>query len=180
MSKRPFQWLGLASSSQINTKPPGNQRTSNSNIAHHILEFQSISKIILLSHANNQYRQHSARSKPGACGSAATMGDRSQDTEAGLRAGKTTAGTTRSQASNTRAANIVSPPGSKTPPSMPIKRTILYPDNIGGPRAQDGSEPVDANALAKALKDFDEGGVGRERTPGASPCRKRQRVYGDR
>ncbi|KAJ5797617.1 uncharacterized protein N7503_006913 [Penicillium pulvis] len=108
------------------------------------------------------------------------MGDRSQDTDAGLRAGKTTTGNTRSQASNARAANIVSPPGSKTPPSMPVKRTILYPDNIGGPRAQDGSEPVDANALAKALKDFDEGGIGRERTPGASPCRKRQRVYGDR
>lgn len=108
------------------------------------------------------------------------MGDRSQDTDAGLRAGKTTTSNTRSQASNARAANIVSPPGSKTPPSMPVKRTILYPDNIGGPRAQDGSEPVDANALAKALKDFDEGGIGRERTPGASPCRKRQRVYGDR
>ena len=106
------------------------------------------------------------------------MGDRPQDTEAGVKSGRSTTGNvnTRSQA-----ANIVSPPGSKTPPSMPTKRTILYPDNMGNrPRAVEGAEPVDAGALSKALMDYEEAGRQRERTPGTSPCRKRQRVYGDR
>ena len=103
------------------------------------------------------------------------MGDRSQDKEAGVSRVKATTESSRSQI-----PNIVSPPGSKTPPSMPTKRTIMYPDNLGNrPRAAEGSEPVDATALAKALKDYDEAGR-RERTPGTSPCRKRQRVYGDR
>ena len=43
-----------------------------------------------------------------------------------------------------------------------------------------GSEPVDAPALSKALKDYEEAGRVREVTPGASPSRKRQRIYGDR
>ena len=83
---------------------------------------------------------------------------------------------TRSQA-----ASFVSPPGSKTPPSMPAKKTIVYSDNLGSnPRAQEGSEAVDHGALAKALKNFEGTGHRREHTPGTSPCRKRQRVYGDR
>lgn len=78
-------------------------------------------------------------------------------------------------------SNIVSPPGSKTPPSMPSKRTILFPANQPNQqRPLEGSEPVDAGALSRALKDYDEAGRRRERTPGTSPCRKRQRVYGDR
>ena len=43
-----------------------------------------------------------------------------------------------------------------------------------------GSEPVDPTALSKALKDMEDVGRVRDRTPGASPSRKRQRVYGDR
>ena len=43
-----------------------------------------------------------------------------------------------------------------------------------------GSEAVDANALSQALKEFEDAGRARERTPGGSPSRKRQRVYGDR
>ena len=43
-----------------------------------------------------------------------------------------------------------------------------------------GSEPIDPAALSKALKDMEDAGKVRERTPGASPSRKRQRVYGDR
>ena len=43
-----------------------------------------------------------------------------------------------------------------------------------------GSEPVDPIALSKVLKDMEDGGRVRERTPGASPSRKRQRIYGDR
>lgn len=93
-----------------------------------------------------------------------------------MSSGRTNGVNTRSQA-----AAIASPPGSKTPPSMPAKRTIMYPDNLGNrPRAQEGSEPVDATALTMALKGYDEAGRRRERTPGTSPCRKRQRVYGDR
>jgi cell division cycle 20-like protein 1 (cofactor of APC complex) len=64
---------------------------------------------------------------------------------------------------------------------MPAKKTVFYSDNLGNrPRAAEGSEPVDASALAKALKDYGEAGTRRERTPGTSPHRKRQRVYGDR
>ena len=43
-----------------------------------------------------------------------------------------------------------------------------------------GSEPVDPAALSKALKGMEDAARGRERTPNASPSRKRQRVYGDR
>lgn len=105
------------------------------------------------------------------------MGDRSQDAEPGVEKA-----TSNSKNRQINAASIVSPPGSKTPPSMPAKKTIFYADNLGNRPAQEGSgsEPVDASALAKALKDYDEAGRRRERTPGASPCRKRQRVYGDR
>lgn len=39
---------------------------------------------------------------------------------------------------------------------------------------------MDPDALTKALKDMEDAGRQRERTPGMSPCRKRQRVYGDR
>ncbi|KAJ5718231.1 hypothetical protein N7488_003877 [Penicillium malachiteum] len=101
------------------------------------------------------------------------MGDRPQD--AGVSR-ETTTKKTKSQA-----ANIASPPGSKTPPSAPAKKTIFYQDNLGSlPRALEGSEPVNAAALTKALKDYEDAGRHRDRTPGASPCRKRQRVYGDR
>ena len=43
-----------------------------------------------------------------------------------------------------------------------------------------GSEPIDPTALSKALKDFEDAHRTRDRTPGASPSRKRQRIYGDR
>ena len=39
---------------------------------------------------------------------------------------------------------------------------------------------VDADALARALKDVKDVGRPRQRTPGTSPSRKRQRIYGDR
>lgn len=43
-----------------------------------------------------------------------------------------------------------------------------------------GSEPIDASALTQALKDFEGARRTRDRTPTASPSRKRQRIYGDR
>ncbi|KAJ6157445.1 hypothetical protein N7470_005037 [Penicillium chermesinum] len=103
------------------------------------------------------------------------MGDRSQDAEPGVEVPASP-----SKIRRTRAANIVSPPGSKTPPSMPAKKTIYYPDNSRHRPAQEGSEPVDAHALAKALNDYEESGRRRERTPITSPVRKRPRLYGDR
>jgi cell division cycle 20-like protein 1 (cofactor of APC complex) len=40
---------------------------------------------------------------------------------------------------------------------------------------------VDPNALSKALmREFEETGRTRDVTPGGSPSRKRQRIYGDR
>lgn len=83
--------------------------------------------------------------------------------------------------SGARGLNIASPPGSKTPPSMPSKRTLFFPDTSRN-RQQSlaASEAIDADALTKALKEYEEAGRRRERTPGTSPSRKRQRVYGDR
>lgn len=79
------------------------------------------------------------------------------------------------------APNIASPPGSKTPPSVPTKKTLLFPDSLGTrQQTRMDSEPIDPDALAKALKEYEDAGRRRERTPGTSPSRKRQRVYGDR
>lgn len=76
---------------------------------------------------------------------------------------------------------LVSPPGSQTPPTRPTKNTLPFPETSGNhSHLSSLSEAVDAAALANALRDYDEAGRRRERTPGASPSRKRQRVYGDR
>jgi cell division cycle 20-like protein 1 (cofactor of APC complex) len=66
---------------------------------------------------------------------------------------------------------LISPPESKTPPTATHKRNQTLNRN---------SEPVDASALSKALKDFEQAGKVRERTPIASPSRKRPRIQGDR
>lgn len=66
---------------------------------------------------------------------------------------------------------LISPPESKTPPTASHKRNQTLSRN---------SEPVDASALSKALKDFEQAGKTRERTPIASPSRKRPRIQGDR
>jgi cell division cycle 20-like protein 1, cofactor of APC complex len=72
---------------------------------------------------------------------------------------------------------LLSPPETKTPPTETHKRNqaeLAY-------TAQDrNSEPVDASALSRALEQFERAGRQRERTPTASPSRKRQRIYGDR
>nr|KMM69595.1 hypothetical protein CPAG_05910 [Coccidioides posadasii RMSCC 3488] len=82
---------------------------------------------------------------------------------------------------STMPGNLVSPPGSNTPPTGRTKSNALH--SASEPvrfRSRHGSEPINAGALAKALQDFENVGRQRERTPGSSPCRKRQRVYGDR
>lgn len=79
------------------------------------------------------------------------------------------------------AKRMVSPPGTRTPPSRPIKNTLSFPETTGNrSHFRNASDAVDPVALASALKDYDEAGRRRERTPGTSPSRKRQRVYGDR
>lgn len=69
---------------------------------------------------------------------------------------------------------LASPPDSRTPPTLSGRRGKVNVTDRAG------SEPINANALSKALRDFEDSGSARERTPAASPSRKRQRVYGDR
>ena len=77
---------------------------------------------------------------------------------------------------NANAPTLVSP-DTKTPPAATKRDHNIFSTN-GAERA--GSEPVDPTALSKVLKDMEDSGRVRERTPGASPSRKRQRIYGDR
>lgn len=86
-----------------------------------------------------------------------------------------------SDLAKTMSNRLASPPESQTPPSRPTKKTLLFPNTSGNAsHVPSMSDAVDPNVLANALKDYDEAGRRRERTPGASPSRKRQRVYGDR
>ena len=78
---------------------------------------------------------------------------------------------------NSHTPTLVSPDINTSPAATKRNPTNGHITN-GVERA--GSEPVDPNALSKALKDMEDAGRARERTPGASPSRKRQRVYGDR
>lgn len=107
------------------------------------------------------------------------MGDNIQESDSAARtAGRSDA---KSVEGNVNASSIVSPPGSKTPPSMPSKKTLLFSDpSSNRQKTRNGPDPIDADALTLALKEYEEAGRRRERTPGTSPSRKRQRVYGDR
>lgn len=108
------------------------------------------------------------------------MGDnRDPETATGRAAPARSKG--KSSGTAASALNIASPPGSKTPPSMPSKKTLFFPDTMHNRHKSQGSaDPIDPDALAKALMDYEDAGRRRERTPGTSPSRKRQRVYGDR
>lgn len=79
------------------------------------------------------------------------------------------------------AGNLASPPDSETPLIDRTKYSTTQA-NLEPPkqRIRPGSEPVNPDALARALKGFEDVPRQRERTPGTSPSRKRQRVYGDR
>ncbi|KKK14824.1 fizzy-related protein [Aspergillus ochraceoroseus] len=109
------------------------------------------------------------------------MGDSNR--EPGNPMARSVAGGARPPATTSalNALNIVSPPGSRTPPSMPSKTTLFFPESTGRRQnSRNTMEPVDPDALTKALKEYEDAGRARERTPGTSPSRKRQRVYGDR
>jgi len=71
---------------------------------------------------------------------------------------------------------LISPPITRTPPTdEPIR------SNGKVMKAEDlASDPVDPEALSRALETAEHQGRYREHTPGKSPMRKRQRVYSDR
>jgi hypothetical protein len=72
---------------------------------------------------------------------------------------------------------LISPPESKTPPTETHKRN----QSAFGTSAHDQhAEGVDHSHLTKALEQLEQAGRVRERTPTASPSRKRPRIYGDR
>lgn len=79
----------------------------------------------------------------------------------------------------------MSPPRSKTPPTVTGKRSHSehseHQAATSNAANRSGSEPVDANALNKALSDVARAGQRRVSTPAASPSRKRQKLQaGDR
>ncbi|KAG9238165.1 WD40-repeat-containing domain protein [Amylocarpus encephaloides] len=81
---------------------------------------------------------------------------------------------------------VASPPRTSTPPPATQRRRSdkrAHEGNRGrGERnGTPAADVIDPNALSKALlKEFEDAGRQRETTPGGSPSRKRQRVYGDR
>ena len=76
--------------------------------------------------------------------------------------------------------NLISPPGTRTPPTITNEKRTGATRNLDDPAlGRIASEPIDPLALSKALH-FEQAGKQRDRTPGDSPKRKRQRVYGDR
>ena len=74
---------------------------------------------------------------------------------------------------------LPTPAGSKTPPTVSRRELGESSTNLHGRRI---SEVMEADVLSRRLKEFEASGSVRSRdgTPGGSPSRKRQRVYGDR
>lgn len=78
---------------------------------------------------------------------------------------------------------INTPPRAASPPMAIEKRRLEFKAAETGLRNdRESSMPrsLDANALNKALLGVDDGRRHRDITPGGSPSRKRQRVWGDR
>ena len=71
-------------------------------------------------------------------------------------------------------------PSDHTPPTIPSGRPHLNGIGSRTTFARAGSHPIDADQLAKRLQDHSNRESRREPTPGRSPSRKRQRIYGDR
>ncbi len=88
--------------------------------------------------------------------------------------------------SGSQAQHQTPPPGSPSRKSMtpPLqdKRSanITHPHGKVMAASEKNATSMDADALTRALKDVKDAGRQRERTPGTSPSRKRQRIYGDR
>ena len=74
---------------------------------------------------------------------------------------------------------LISPPRSKTPPTITGKRTHSDRATTRTDRShRSGSEPVSAQALNKALQQVEDTERARSITPNNSPSRKRQKVQG--
>ncbi|KAK5133014.1 hypothetical protein LTR08_008301 [Meristemomyces frigidus] len=71
---------------------------------------------------------------------------------------------------------LMSPPRSKTPPTVIGKRS--HSERLAHGTHMSGSEPVSALALNKALQNVEDAGRPRSITPSGSPSRKRQKVQG--
>jgi cell division cycle 20-like protein 1, cofactor of APC complex len=74
--------------------------------------------------------------------------------------------------------SLPTPVGSKTPPTISAKRFALPEEGVSA--MQRATEAMEADALNRRLREIENAGRQRDRTPGRSPSRKRQRVYGDR
>lgn len=72
------------------------------------------------------------------------------------------------------------PPSSGVTKSPPLASGKRQHANGHNEHTRGSSEALDPIALNQALRDFDEAGRSKEKTPTGSPSRKRQRVYGDR
>ena len=70
------------------------------------------------------------------------------------------------------------PDGSKTPPT--ISTRLQRGNGESSANVRRTSEALESDILARRLREIDNIARQRERTPGRSPSRKRQRVYGDR
>lgn len=82
-------------------------------------------------------------------------------------------------ATRPRTPTLPTPSGSKTPPTISSKRFFAtYGESSNTQQAT--SETAEADALTRRLKEIENAGRPRDFTPGRSPSRKRQRVYGDR
>ncbi|KAK4900408.1 substrate-specific activator of APC-dependent proteolysis [Elasticomyces elasticus] len=80
------------------------------------------------------------------------------------------------QVQDTHISPLISPPRSKTPPTVIGKRT--HSERLANASHRTGSEPVSAIALNKALQHVEEAGRPRSLTPTGSPSRKRQKMQG--
>ncbi|GAB7350259.1 hypothetical protein MBLNU459_g0906t2 [Dothideomycetes sp. NU459] len=88
--------------------------------------------------------------------------------------------TNKASADDVHTPTPISPPGTKTPPTAPEKRTQSARNISSNTHRREASVPIDPDALNKALLQFEDSGRHRDPTPGESPKRKRQRIYGDR
>ncbi len=78
------------------------------------------------------------------------------------------------------AAALVSPPDVTTPPAVAGGKRGHPNGADAAQRTREGSEAVDPEALSRALKEYEDASVAREKTPSGSPSRKRPRLYADR
>lgn len=75
--------------------------------------------------------------------------------------------------------SLPTPAESRTPPTITSKRFLEH-DAVGSSSRKQSVEQTEEDVLTRRLSEIQNAGRQRERTPGHSPQRKKQRVYGDR